>query len=643
MKILKKSIPQVIACLFAFFFWPAFIYGESQTVHLPVTLDYSFLQSSFVRQAFNMPGEKAVPLDLGEGCGGIELWKPEVGPDKDKSMLKLGSNIKVKAGLPIGKTCIKLSEWDGYIEVFQKIVVDQKSMKLGLQTMDFQTMTLDRTRTSIDSVLLDIIKTYLNPYLNKVVVDVDAPVKGLQSLLPLFFQTKDRASAYSWLSSLRVGQVQIKQEGILLDLLMDVEKPRLPEEKPVASPTETEIQNIVKAWEDWDAFSAYQIQALTGQPVTEDEKNNILETILDARYDFIQKLEEEKLTQDLILRQFTGTWQNFGPIMRKYLTKKLSNVPSNFMSFTTVSDALSALQNIGPAIGLNINRDALSKMAQLISVPGLSTDLQYSQTVDNKLRNFFSLGQIEGDPGPSIYVPEIELPDMSHSGYSGHDTCNLFCANYRWPFFSFLFPPAFADSTSIDPEKLRPWIFKKNEFDAYIERASQTLEKANAEIVKKKKLDQKYQTLYRNLLMATAWQETCWRQFVDNKGKVRPIESYNQSSVGLMQINVRVWRGIYQPEALRWNIDYNIRTGCEILELYLQRYALKKAQTRTMDMDTLARTVYAMYNGGPGQYQKFLVRKKDNKFLKVDQLFWQKYLWVKGGQLNKLSVCLIGK
>ncbi len=634
MSILKTSC--LLLKLFIFLFFPAlYVYGADQTVHLPVTLDYSFLRSAFIRQAFNEPGEKAVPLDLGKGCGGIELWNPEVGPDTDKAMLKIGSNIKVKAGLPVGNTCLKLSEWDGYIEVFQKVLLDRKNMKLGLQTMDFQPMTLDKQRASVDAPVLTLIKSYLTPYLSKVVVDVDAPVKGLQGVLPSFSDGQDKMNINKLLASLKVGDVLIKNNGVVLDLLMDIDIPVGKEEKKdAATPTETDAQKLIKKWEDWDAFSVYQILSLSGQPVTEDEKSDILENMLQERYDFVNTLEEGRLTQDFVLQQFSETWQSISPIIRKYLSKQLSSSPSNFLSYTATADALTALKNIGPRLGINISSEGLLKMAQLLPIPGITPNLQYTSNVDNNLRTFFNLGESTGDPGPLYNMHEIDFPDGLGTESKMYEGFYL---------FSLLIPDVYADSKSPDVEKLKPWVFRKSEMTSYLGRIRQNLEKVQQEVAVSKKLDPKYHSLYRLAVMSTAWQESCWRQYIENKGKLRPIESYNQSSVGLMQINVRVWRGIYQPDALRWNIDYNMRTGCEILELYLRKYALKRKEAKSLDADTLARTLYAMYNGGPGQFQKFLVRKKNNKFLKVDQLFLQKYTWTKANQFDKLSVCLIGR
>ena len=62
-----------------------------------------------------------------------------------------------------------------------------------------------------------------------------------------------------------------------------------------------------------------------------------------------------------------------------------------------------------------------------------------------------------------------------------------------------------------------------------------------------------------------------------------------------------------------------------------------------MELDTLARVVYAIYNGGPGEFRKFLKRKETNSFYASDKLFWGKYMMTKEGQFDKVSICIMGK
>ena len=180
--------------------------------------------------------------------------------------------------------------------------------------------------------------------------------------------------------------------------------------------------------------------------------------------------------------------------------------------------------------------------------------------------------------------------------------------------------------------------------NAYLAKVKEILEQAAGETFLKSQLGKDYQALYRNLILATAWQESCWRQFVKSKGKIRYLVSYNQTSVGLMQINERVWRGFYRIESLRWNIRYNIRAGCEILDLYLRDYAIKRSQSKgTLDRDTLVKVTYVMYNAGPDEYFEFLKRSEKNALNRLDRLFWEKYLSSKGDQFGGLLNCLTGE
>ncbi len=112
--------------------------------------------------------------------------------------------------------------------------------------------------------------------------------------------------------------------------------------------------------------------------------------------------------------------------------------------------------------------------------------------------------------------------------------------------------------------------------------------------------------------------------------------------MGLMQINERVWRGIYDLNRLRWDIRYNARAGCEILATYFHRYGLKRFdQMKSLNPTVMAGVVYAMYNGGPSQFKKFLSRLKTGKYYLSDRLFKEKYTWVTRNQWTHINQCLV--
>ena len=146
------------------------------------------------------------------------------------------------------------------------------------------------------------------------------------------------------------------------------------------------------------------------------------------------------------------------------------------------------------------------------------------------------------------------------------------------------------------------------------------------------------------MMYATAWQESCFRQFIVKDKKITYLLSYNNTSVGIMQINEKVWRGIYDLQGLRWNIEYNSNAGAEILNLYLNRYIAKQQNLEKISSPAekryLSAWLYALYNGGPVQLHRFPERNKTGKFYKSEQLFLEKYDKVTGEQWVRLVDCL---
>lgn len=629
-QIAAKGAHGSILFLFFLICWPCFSYGAGQAVRFPVTIDYTFIKQAFIKQAFNQPGERAVPVNTADGCTRMDLWDPELQPGE--SALKLISNIKLQTGLPVGKTCLKLGEWQGKIDVLQQLVADPKTMKLGMRPAGYNTYSPGKTTTSLDMVFTNLIQTYLTPYLGKVSLDFSGAVKGVQGFLPGFFEPGARTQVNSWLSTLRIDNIRTGPQGVILDMVMNVDAaPKTPDKGPQSPDA---IGRLTKNWEDWDSFLVYQIQALTGQTVPENERSSILENLLDSRYGFVQALEEGTLNQDLIFNQFVTTWQDLGSVFKKQFAGKFTGSPTDYLALIATSDALAALSAVGLSARPEINGGALLQLAKLMSPTGVTPTLAYTPSVNNDLRKFFGFTETIDDSGPSFPVMEIDDPDGRESGR---------IPSQLMSFVPFVAIPANAAQTTPSVSAVKLWLVSKSNVEPYLERVKKGLDQGADEIFARKVLAERYHNVFRKMVYATAWQESCWRQFVSSKGKVRPLMSYNQSSVGMMQINERVWRGIYKVDSLRWSVSYNIRVGCEILDLYLRRYALKKPEAKTLDDDTLARALYAMYNGGPGQFKKFLARNKSKSFWKIDRLFWEKYSMVKTGEMGKVSVCLIGR
>jgi hypothetical protein len=109
---------------------------------------------------------------------------------------------------------------------------------------------------------------------------------------------------------------------------------------------------------------------------------------------------------------------------------------------------------------------------------------------------------------------------------------------------------------------------------------------------------------------------------------------------GLMQVNQRVWRGVYDIKGLVGDIEYNGRAGTEILLNYLSRYAIRKGEHKQPGgVSNLARASYAAYNGGPGHLTRYRAAKRNPALKKVDDLFWQKYSAASSGREMDVLQC----
>jgi soluble lytic murein transglycosylase-like protein len=165
------------------------------------------------------------------------------------------------------------------------------------------------------------------------------------------------------------------------------------------------------------------------------------------------------------------------------------------------------------------------------------------------------------------------------------------------------------------------------------------LRTTSEETARAKSLAPDYRTLYGDLQLATAWQETCWRQYTRSKGTIRPIRS-PAGAVGLMQVNARAWRGFYEGTGLTSDVAYNARAGSEILLHYLVDLAVARGEHRRAGgTENLVRAAYAAYNGGPRQLARYRSQDTVRSLRKIDESLFKKYEAVRNGRELEVARC----
>ncbi|MCX5881498.1 MAG: hypothetical protein NTU74_06765, partial [Deltaproteobacteria bacterium] len=524
--------------------------------------------------------------------------------------------------------------------------VDRKTWILSFESQDSELLNTHHDPTKLPDMIWEIIETQVFDYLKRITVNLAPPVSDLKAyLLPLFDEeTADRAR--QMLDSLRPGKIETLPEALTVDLSAEAEKIEK-ETRPGVTETlsEEELASFTSTWEAWDAFLVQIFQSLSQKPLSADERRLIFSTLLDARHRFVQELSEKTTSKrDFVREQFDTAWRQLSPVFRNHLGNEPSKALLGYLAFFTAADALSGLDQLGPSFGFEISRNGLIRLAKLIGEKGSPIELLYQSDVDPVLRDVLGMGAPIIVAGPAFDAESIGtgLPEIEEEILPNPEKTEDM--DLSKAVLSFFLKPCWAEDNIRDAEiaAIRQWVLSPENLEDCLEQIKIMLKEAVDETLKKNTIPAAYQPVFFQAVSATGWQESCFRQFLKKKGRITYLLSYNNTSVGMMQVNERVWRGLYDLKHLRWNIRYNARAGCEIMEQYFTRYALSNNKASQLDADSLAGDLYAMYNSGPGDFQKFLKRKAGGKHLLTDKLFQEKYQWVKKDQWNNITKCLGG-
>jgi hypothetical protein len=285
------------------------------------------------------------------------------------------------------------------------------------------------------------------------------------------------------------------------------------------------------------------------------------------------------------------------------------------LSFIAAADALRGIQGLGPGSGLDISADGLRRMARIIAPAASEDPLNRSFDVDPELRSLLGFGAAIAPPqgaGGAWWLDGIVRVARA--------------------------------SARVDPMlvvKLNLWVPDYKNANGYLPLVEELLEQTSALTVAQGKVPDEHARLFRDLLLAAAWKESCWRQFVRKQGKVKAIESVT-GALGMMQVDPNAWRGFYEINGLAGDIGYNARAGAEILAHYLTHYAIRKREDRHGIPDALARATYAVYNGGPSQRRRYRLKSTRQSLKAIDRSFYEKYLAIKAGNSQAVMSCYLG-
>ena len=456
---------------------------------------------------------------------------------------------------------------------------------------------LDSRLTGVPPVLWDFGKPHLHRRLERFSYDFGASREALAALVRSAAPPMHAAAMEQALQSLEIGEPRVEAAQVVIPLALELPDAWLappPAASSAALLTEAELEALEKALEPLDAFLVYIVRHVARGDQDAELRQRLFTLLLESRYQLVGMLAGDLAAAGDPLRAlFLETWSELRAILLE--TKR-------YALFVDASDVLAALEAAAP--GLPLSAEGLRQLARSLNPAESADPLAYEWSVDRELGELFGVEEMrETQPAP--------LPTKS------------------W--LDFLIPRAYAE-TPIDR-----WVPKHGELVAYQVHVGGLLRKTSAAELGRAKLAAPYAEIYRHLVPTTALIESCWRQYVVRGGKVTYLRSQS-ASVGIMQINQRVWRGFYDLERLRWDTTYNIRAGAQILARYLKDYAIPFAE-RTGDPDHVARAAYAVYNAGPRAAGRFTKSPPHPREARVDEKLWALYQGIAAGGQVHLASC----
>ncbi|HEX2227790.1 MAG TPA: transglycosylase SLT domain-containing protein [Candidatus Binatia bacterium] len=371
-------------------------------------------------------------------------------------------------------------------------------------------------------------------------------------------------------------------------------------------------------WQQFDSFFTFVVRSL-GQDLSGDLREALGEAFLDARYELANVVAALRAGQNPVPQLFVNGWQRLSPIMNNALSALPQQSQEEYRNFIAAADQLVALGQPGSQLGLlQISPDVLRGMARLLEPAASGDPVSYNLDVDTALRDLLGFGATV--PAPPAGTKQSRLPRLP------------------LPFFN-VEQASVASALAAEPDvkKLNSWVPQDSDLEAYLLAVRGLLSTLSEQVAGKSKLAEEHKPLYRHLVFAAGWQESCWRQFVKKGKSLAPLASAS-GDLGLMQVNRNTWRNIYDVKKLGGDIQYNGAAGGEILEYYLTKHALKKNEHKQPG-GHLARATYAAYNGGPSHLTRYRAAKQTAELKKVDEAFWEKFQAVSAGRELDVQRC----
>jgi hypothetical protein len=599
---------------------------QAAEIIIPLTVHFDLLTQEFARQVYTGPGGVAAVWDEGE-CRHLSLDHPQF--SRQGTQVRFTTHGAGSFGTEVLGKCLSPFNWRGFIEVLTTPYVTA-DWQLRLRIVESNLYDEEWKKGLLTGLLWEVTERVFLPRLTDLTIDLAPPRDDVLFLVRTAVPPSEATQVEAILRSAAANTVEVHDAAIVVPLALTVpdtfvQTPPLPTH-PEAPLSAAELAVVHQSLEQLDAFLVFVIKGVGADVGDPQVRAELFDLLLTSRYELLRALTDEvtRGEGDPVRRLFVETWKRLHDIIQRAEQRGLlKDKILRYAGFISAGDALMALDQATPGLGIDISADGLRRLARMLRPDAVEDPLAYSPDVDPTLRTLFGLS------------PELPVKDPDEVPPTSEPHSSL-----GWLGVAYAATSA-PQEVALLKKRLDRWVPQESEFAEYCPAMAQLLRLTIDQALQNASLEARYVPLCRTMMSATALQESCWQQFERDNEKIVPRTSA-AGSIGLMQINRRVWRGFYEVEQLKWNTVYNARAGAEILLHYLQQYGVAEAK-QTGNLDNAARATYAVYNAGPKAVTRYRARNSSSREKKVDARFRNLYRgFAANGQVD-LSRCTVEK
>jgi hypothetical protein len=619
-------------------------------VRIPLTIDYITLREALKRKLYTAPGGRAPVWNGADDCQFLYAENPEFSRAGQTSNVKLETAASLGLGLGMAGQCLNAVQWSGIVAAFGTPYI-APGLKLKFNFTDLELYDMQHRKTTLLSQGLDLIKNDLIPQLDSFSYDLNPSVQQLSAMVGDSATPEVADRVRTALASLTAEpNITALDEGLRVVLVMTVPDMAIPGAvHSEATPSPAELEAFQTTLDQWDAFLVFAIKQMGDSVGDKQFRDQLLKILLDSRYRLVQALRNppENAAPDPVRIIFLDEWRQLHDTVHSAAARGMLGAHAlEFLSFISAGDALFALDQAAPALGMRISARDLRRLAHIMAPNTASDPLKFDYHEDRDLKKIFPMPEPPASRGPldtSEDAPPAPLrspPRTLPPPHSSPGPSSLLLKKWLS-----IFSPrdAIAADSVVVPrlqdvaERLFRVVLTEENAPHYRQDMAVLLDLSAEYALGAGEVDGANGATYVVLIKSTAWQESCWRQFIKVGTHVRWLES-RTGDIGLMQVNKHIWRGFFSLERLEWDVLYNAGAGAEVLAEMMSFTLAQPKDDPVPVAEHLARSAYAAYNGGPTAYNRWRRREPAAARL-IDNQFLGKYETIASGAPIDILSC----